>query len=84
MTAVPVRLALGALLVLIGTSATATLLPDPASRTVVQAAPAEPLCPELLAMCAPIPPAPQGMTAEERQNLGDVYTAAWDEIEVGR
>ncbi|ORA54179.1 hypothetical protein [Mycobacteroides franklinii] len=77
MTTMPVRLALAALLVLIGTSATATLTTTtPAPRTVVQADE----CPKPVAACAPIPPAPQGMTDEERRALGDVYTRAWNEV----
>lgn len=56
-------------------------------RTVVMAAPPadEPLCPELLARCAPIPPAPLDVDVPEGQPLDEVaaeYTRAWNEIEV--
>lgn len=55
------------------------------TRTVVMAAPAEPLCPELLARCAPIPPAPlDAMTDEEREAAASEYTKAWNGIEVTR
>lgn len=58
-----------------------------APRTVVQAAPApgEPLCAEMLARCAPIPPAPlDAMTDEEREAAASEYTKAWNGIEVTR
>lgn len=55
------------------------------ARTVVMAEPAEPLCPELLARCAPIPPAPlDAMTDEEREAAASEYTKAWNGIEVTR
>lgn len=51
-------------------------------RTVVMAAPpAEPLCAEMLAICAPIPPAPlDAMTDEEREAAAAEYTKAWAEV----
>jgi len=60
---------------------------SPAPRTVIMAAPPadEPLCPELLARCAPIPPAPLDVDVPEGQPLDEVaaeYTRAWNEIEV--
>lgn len=55
-------------------------------RTVVMSAPAEPLCPELLARCAPIPPAPLDVDVPEEpmEGVAEAYAAAWAEIEVGR
>lgn len=55
-------------------------------RTVVMAAPSEPLCAEMLARCAPIPPAPWESVPEGAPTdpLAAEYAAAWSEIEVGR
>ncbi|WP_100458581.1 hypothetical protein [Mycobacteroides abscessus] len=57
-------------------------------RTVVMAAPpAEPLCAELLARCAPIPPAPLDVSVPDSEGALDEvaaeYAAAWAEIEAG-
>ncbi|BBX35958.1 hypothetical protein MMAG44476_20054 [Mycolicibacterium mageritense DSM 44476 = CIP 104973] len=58
-----------------------------APRTVVQAAPApgEPLCAEMLARCAPIPPAPMtrldvSVPEEPKTDMAAEYSAAWDEV----
>ncbi|MDO3357794.1 hypothetical protein [Mycobacteroides abscessus] len=55
------------------------------ARTVIQAAPSEPLCPEMLARCAPIPPAPvTRMTVdvpeEPMTERAAEYTQAWNEV----
>lgn len=52
---------------------------SPAPRTIVQAEP-EPLCPSLRAMCAPTPPAPVGLTDEQRAVIADEYTRGWGEV----
>lgn len=54
-------------------------------RTVIQAAPSEPLCPEMKARCAPIPPAPMTrMTVEvpdvPKTEIADEYAQAWEEV----
>lgn len=55
-----------------------------APRTVVQAAPApgEPLCAEMLARCAPIPPAPLTVDVPEvpMTEVAEAYAAAWAEV----
>lgn len=56
---------------------------SPAPRTVVMAAPpAEPLCAELLARCAPIPPAPLTVDVPEvpMTEVAEAYAAAWAEV----
>lgn len=53
------------------------------TRTVVMAAPpAEPLCAELLARCAPIPPAPLTVVVPEvpMTEVAEAYAAAWAEV----
>lgn len=79
-----------AALTITGVAATMTtgdVTPQP--RTVIaepapEPAPEEPCpFPYPMAICAPIPPAPL-LTDEEREELADTYSAAWNEIEVGR
>lgn len=59
-----------------------------APRTVV-AAPSAPLCPEMLARCAPIPPEPAtrlevSVPEVPMDDVAGEYTKAWNGIEVVR
>lgn len=87
-TTASVRLALGALLVLTGIAATATLTTTPEHRTVVQAD----AC-TTPAACAPAPPAPADSTGLRpvvvgedadtvtvRWEIATAYARAWNEV----
>lgn len=67
------------------TAATVTTTGDVTPRTVIQAEPVG--CPSLMAMCAPTPPAPAGLTDEQRaadkarlDALADDYARAFEEV----
>lgn len=51
---------------------------SPAPRVIVQAEPVG--CPSLMAMCAPTPPEPVGMSDEEKARIADEYTRALEEV----
>ncbi|CPW95060.1 hypothetical protein [Mycobacteroides abscessus] len=70
-----------------GTTVTGQGVTSPAPRTVVMAEPEPCPFPYPAAICAPIPPKPLDVDVPEDEPLDEVaaeYTAAWNEIEVGR